>query len=284
MGSAMVGLDGVPLHFQFFPKLWTDIYSTEAVDGKFIMMLVTSHGFLEYVDAVLLDERSSLNNSHVFSFLLNFFPKVCDQVLTDQVQGVVAHLVGNFIDSAGTFNLSAVNGLRGLNGDLRALILVSSTRGELLTEPLMEALKTLKSRISVLLETAQPSKEDQEDSKTPDDNETDGSSRKRRCSEDPPNTPPVKVPAMTKKQTEDKTKWKESLVMFLNTLNLLIGMCESSLSLPTTKDDKNDDENNDDDDNNKKDKTEEMKMSETSPPSPLKETKEESKSESNDNK
>merc|ERR1712111_289703 len=128
-------------------------------------------------------------------------------------------------------------------------------------------------------------KEDQEDSKTPDDNETDGSSRKRRCSEDPPNTPPVKVPAMTKKQTEDKTKWKESLVMFLNTLNLLIGMCESSLSLPTTKDDKND-ENNDDDDNNKKDnKTEEIKMSETSPPSPpLQETKEESKSQSNDNK
>ena len=206
-------------------------------------------------------------------------------MLTDQVQGIIAHLVGNFIDSAGTFNLSAVNGLRGLNGDLRALILVSSTRGELLTEPLMEALKTLKSRISVLLETAQPSKEDQEDSKTPDDNETDGSSRKRRCSEDPPNTPPVKVPAMTKKQTEDKTKWKESLVMFLNTLNLLIGMCESSLSLPTTKDDKNDDENNDDDDNNKKDKKEDIQMSETSPPSPpLQETKEESKSESNDNK
>merc|ERR1712029_816473 len=123
---------------------------------------------------------------------------------------------------------------------------------------------------------------DQEDSKKPDDNETDGSSRKRRCSEDSPNTPPVKVPAMTKKQTEDKTKWKESLVMFLNTLNLLIGMCESSLSLPTTKDDKNDDENNDDDDNNKKDEKEEIQMSETSPP--LKETKEESKSESNDNK
>ena len=74
--SAMVGLDGVPLHFQFFPKLWTDIYSTKAIDRKFIMMLVTSHGFLEYVDAVLLDERSSLNNSHVFNFLLNFFPKV----------------------------------------------------------------------------------------------------------------------------------------------------------------------------------------------------------------
>ena len=74
--SAMVGLDGVPLHFQLFPKLWLDIYNTKQIDRKFIMMLVTSHGFLEYVDAVLLDERASLNNSHVFNFLLNFFPKV----------------------------------------------------------------------------------------------------------------------------------------------------------------------------------------------------------------
>lgn len=27
--SAMVGLDGVPLHFQLFPKLWLDIHNTE---------------------------------------------------------------------------------------------------------------------------------------------------------------------------------------------------------------------------------------------------------------
>ena len=73
--SAMVGLDGVPLHFQLFPKLWLDIFNTKQIDRKVIMMLVTSQGFLEYVDAVLLDERSSLNNSHVFNFLLNFFPK-----------------------------------------------------------------------------------------------------------------------------------------------------------------------------------------------------------------
>ena len=28
--SAMVGLDGVPLHFQLFPKLWLDIYSSRS--------------------------------------------------------------------------------------------------------------------------------------------------------------------------------------------------------------------------------------------------------------
>ncbi len=74
--SAMLGLDGVPLHFQYFPKLWLDIHNTKQIDRKYIMLLVQSQGFVEYVDAVLLDERSSLNNSHVFNFLFNFFPQV----------------------------------------------------------------------------------------------------------------------------------------------------------------------------------------------------------------
>ena len=32
--SAMVGLDGVPLHFQLFPKLWLDIFNTKQIDRK----------------------------------------------------------------------------------------------------------------------------------------------------------------------------------------------------------------------------------------------------------
>ena len=74
--SAMVGLDGVPLHFQLFPKLWLDIFNTEQIDRKYVVMLLSSHGFIEYIDAVLLDERSSLNNFHIFNFLKTFFPKV----------------------------------------------------------------------------------------------------------------------------------------------------------------------------------------------------------------
>jgi ubiquitin carboxyl-terminal hydrolase 34 len=95
--SAMVGLDGVILHMQLFPKLWIDIYNTEVVvirtihklftssndfysqqqiDRKYVTMLVQSQGFLEYTEAVLLDERLSLNNSHIFNFLFTLFPKV----------------------------------------------------------------------------------------------------------------------------------------------------------------------------------------------------------------
>lgn len=32
--SAIVGLDGVPLHFQLFPKLWLDIYSSRWVETQ----------------------------------------------------------------------------------------------------------------------------------------------------------------------------------------------------------------------------------------------------------
>ena len=48
----------------------------QQIDRKFILMLIQSHGFLEYMEAILLDERSSLNNSVIINFLNNFLPKV----------------------------------------------------------------------------------------------------------------------------------------------------------------------------------------------------------------
>ena len=32
----MVGVDGVPLHFQLFPKLWLDIYNSKNIEEKVI--------------------------------------------------------------------------------------------------------------------------------------------------------------------------------------------------------------------------------------------------------
>jgi hypothetical protein len=48
----------------------------QQIDRKYVAMLSQSQGFLEYVVAVLLDERSSLNNQYIFNFMLVFFPKV----------------------------------------------------------------------------------------------------------------------------------------------------------------------------------------------------------------
>ncbi len=122
--SSMVGLDGVPLHMQLFPKLWLDINNTEAIDRKFVAMLVGSHSFLEYVDAVLLDERSSLNNSHVFNFLLALFPRVADQVLTDQMLTIIADLSKTFQGVAGSYSLAKPGPIKQLNGDLRYLDII----------------------------------------------------------------------------------------------------------------------------------------------------------------
>merc|ERR1719394_421142 len=117
--SAMVGLDGVPLHFQLFPKLWLDIYSSRNIEAttlnSAITLLVDSHGFLEYVDAVLLDERSSLNNQYVFQFLYVFFPKVSDQVLTDQVKNLIQSLCKNLHSVASSYDLSKHVAVKHLN-------------------------------------------------------------------------------------------------------------------------------------------------------------------------
>ena len=101
--------------------------------------------------------------------------------MTDQVQGIISHLVGNFIGSADSFNLSLINTLKQLNGDLRALILVSSTRGELLTQALMDALKTLKKRV----ERQQP--------KENDDNSDSSSVTSAQADQNTQDQPPLKV-------------------------------------------------------------------------------------------
>lgn len=41
-------------------------------------MLANSNYFVDYVEAVLLDERTCLNNPVIYSFLSMYFPKVTD--------------------------------------------------------------------------------------------------------------------------------------------------------------------------------------------------------------
>lgn len=74
--SAMVAYEGVPLHAPYFAKLWYEIYQSEQVDKDCVTMLCNCSSFIDYVDAVLLDERQSLNNQHIYQFFCNYFPKV----------------------------------------------------------------------------------------------------------------------------------------------------------------------------------------------------------------
>ena len=74
--SAAVAYEGVPLHLPYFAKLWYEIYQSEHVDKSYVGMLCSSHFFIDYMDAVLLDERQALNNHHIYQFFCNYFPKV----------------------------------------------------------------------------------------------------------------------------------------------------------------------------------------------------------------
>lgn len=44
-------------------------------------MLTTCNYFVDYVDAVLLDERSALTDDVIYEFLTVFFPKVSENII-----------------------------------------------------------------------------------------------------------------------------------------------------------------------------------------------------------
>nr|XP_023025188.1 ubiquitin carboxyl-terminal hydrolase puf [Leptinotarsa decemlineata] len=73
--SAVVGFESVPLHSTYFPKLWLDISRAQHIDRKYINMLTSCNYFVDYVDAILLDERSALTVDVIYDFLTAFFPE-----------------------------------------------------------------------------------------------------------------------------------------------------------------------------------------------------------------
>ncbi|QQP55436.1 Ubiquitin carboxylterminal hydrolase 34like [Caligus rogercresseyi] len=83
---------------------------------------------------------------------LSIIHYVSSQVLTDQVTSIISQLVSNFIDMAGSFVLDRLSPVRHLNGDLRALFLVSSSRPHFLSPELLRALKDLSQSVEKSLE------------------------------------------------------------------------------------------------------------------------------------
>lgn len=141
--SAIVGFEAVPLHSVHFPKLWLDVLRAQNIDRKYITMLSSNSYFVDYVDAVLLDERSSLAIDPIYEFLVAFFPKVSvallflsvffllvtlqplslqvsNRVLTERTLTTITAGVQSLIEHASTLELCTNR----LAGDVRALALV----------------------------------------------------------------------------------------------------------------------------------------------------------------
>ncbi|KAL5008333.1 hypothetical protein ScPMuIL_013914 [Solemya velum] len=131
--SALVAYEGVPLHDRYFAKLWYEIYHSEQVDKNCIQILCNCHFFVEYVDAVLLDERTSLNDRVIYQFFCNFFPKVHQRVLSDQSASPLDSLVASVTaDKSALENIHTERELHSIcgriNGDVLAMQLIFSVQ------------------------------------------------------------------------------------------------------------------------------------------------------------
>nr|CAD7454071.1 unnamed protein product [Timema tahoe] len=177
--SAMVGFEGVPLHLTFFPKLWLDIYHAQHVDRKYVSMLTNSNYFVDYVEAVLLDERTSLNVPIVFNFLSVFFPKVASHVLNDQTCNLIENLVTSLSGIVNLVNIRTT--ANKLNGDLRALALVYST--EVALSPSAELLPTL-NQLLIKTTTARKQMEESANTTSVDTSAEEAPSKKRKITMD----------------------------------------------------------------------------------------------------
>ncbi|XP_044746055.1 ubiquitin carboxyl-terminal hydrolase 34 isoform X3 [Coccinella septempunctata] len=144
--SAVVGFEAAPLHYTFFPKLWLDIMNTPHLDQKYITTLTTSNYLIDYVDAILLDERISLTIDVIYNFLVAVFPKISEHVLTEQTLTMIDNTVVTLSEQVSSLDIQKT--AQRLSGDLRALILVYNSP-EAVPPPLLKStLKQLQTRVT----------------------------------------------------------------------------------------------------------------------------------------
>ncbi|XP_037912392.1 ubiquitin carboxyl-terminal hydrolase puf isoform X3 [Hermetia illucens] len=73
--SCLAAIEAAPLHFNLFPKFWVGIHNT-ASTNKYTELLVNNPNLIEYVDILLRDERISLNDPVIRSFVEIYYPKI----------------------------------------------------------------------------------------------------------------------------------------------------------------------------------------------------------------
>lgn len=172
------------------------------------------------MDAVLLDERSSLSVPAIHGFLKAFFPKLAHHVLTEQTCSLIDNLVGSLTSMVDVVDIQAT-AFR-LTGDLRALALVYSSSTQVKPPANLQlGLDTLLARTKSIrmketkqheAESTPPSKkrkigsEDKE--KNEDDEEATNSEEDNLAKE----CTSKKTKAQEKSSEEDEAKCKESVV------------------------------------------------------------------------
>ncbi|XP_065661314.1 ubiquitin carboxyl-terminal hydrolase 34 isoform X2 [Hydra vulgaris] len=132
--SCLLAVEMLPLKFQFFPKLWQEVWSKSSENTKFrscIHTLFTCDSFLEFMDALFTEERILFDDSVYYTFACIFFPKVYNKVLPDhQRQNLLNSIALSMIAEATNIkqmgNVEFERVFPKLHGDLRALSLLMS--------------------------------------------------------------------------------------------------------------------------------------------------------------
>nr|XP_049704813.1 ubiquitin carboxyl-terminal hydrolase puf isoform X8 [Helicoverpa armigera] len=119
--SALCALEAVPLRFNYFAAFWRDV-ANEPADSKLEEMLLECSVATEYVDAVLLDERESLEDPVIYQFMQHYYPKLGGSGSAAGGSGAgAAEAVLEEVNS-----LAARAPLRSLLAPLRALTLLAA--------------------------------------------------------------------------------------------------------------------------------------------------------------
>lgn len=202
----------MPLHLALFPRLWLDVHAATHIDRKHIAALLCSSYTVDYVDAVLLDERSSLGVPAIHAFLKTFFPKLANHVLTEQTCSLIDNLVSSM--SAMVEAVDVKVSAHRLTGDLRALALVYSSGTRLEAPPsLLPALETLlaRTRAARMKETSQQETEAPAKKRKFTSTEESNDENARRKAHSPTNESRAERDTNSEMDIEDKDKTEKEV-------------------------------------------------------------------------
>ncbi|CAB3983712.1 Ubiquitin carboxyl-terminal hydrolase 34 [Paramuricea clavata] len=151
--SCLMAMEGLPLHFILFTKIWSEIYNKSHEIPKYkawLKELCQQNEFIEYVDLILFEERTIINVNPTYSFLCSIFPRISSRVAHEQWNSLVNTLVSSIIadqNQADALKDSELNDLaRRLTADLRVLSLLftaSAPQKADVSEMLVPSLKRL---------------------------------------------------------------------------------------------------------------------------------------------
>ncbi|KAL3205409.1 hypothetical protein MRX96_011301 [Rhipicephalus microplus] len=159
--SAMVAIEGVPLHIDLIPRLWLEVLQGEK-STEFGEFLRSSTYCTNCVSAVLLEERGYLNNPMVFRLFSLLVPKVGKQVLKESVTNLILSRANALVTSDVTQDLK--KHVHRVTADLRAVLLVLSVHEGIAPAclGLVDYLRSLESHCQDVLSKAEKEKSENE--------------------------------------------------------------------------------------------------------------------------